>query len=150
MNSKLLLVTLGCLLLFSCDDSSKSNSTKELLALIEVNQKKWEAANIDTYTFTYYSPPNDCPTVDPRPAVEITVENEVVSKLYVIDFDSFLDVGSSSFPTIDNVFHKMINSVEHIKGTPLFDDTFGFPIEYETDVSSQECDGYSVYISSFI
>ena len=150
MNFKLLIVLLSCALLFSCDNSSEDNSTTELLNLIVSNQEKWQDSNIETYTFTYYSPPNDCPTVDPHPAVEITVENNVITKLYVIELDKILALGTLGFPTIDNLFEKMINSVKHIKGTPTFDNTFGYPVNYETDISNSECDGYSINIMSFI
>ena len=54
------------------------------------------------------------------------------------------------YPTIADVFIDMLNSVEHIQGTPSFDKTFGYPISYETDISNLECDGYSVTITSFI
>ncbi|MCJ8296459.1 MAG: DUF6174 domain-containing protein [Colwellia sp.] len=150
MNSKLFIGTLSFFLLFSCDDSSQDNSPTELINLIESNQGKWEASNIGTYIFTYYSPPNDCPTVDPFPAVEITIVNNVITNLYVVELGEILDLGSHSFPTIDDVFENMINSVNDIEGTPSFDDTFGYPVNYETDISDLECDGYSVTISSFI
>jgi hypothetical protein len=150
MNSKLLVSAFSCFLLFSCDDSSQENSTKELINLIEVNQDKWEASNINTYTFTYYAPPNDCPTADAFPAVEITIVNNRFTNLYVVELDETLDLDSQSFPTINDVFENMSNSVNDIKGTPSFDDTFGYPINYETDISDLECDGYSISISSLI
>jgi len=146
MNFKLLIYTLSLILLSACDDSS----TKELTNLIESNQKIWDDSGISSYTFTYYSPPNDCPSVDPFPAVEITIVDNVITELYVPDLDSNLDIESQTYPTIDDVFENMLNSVEYIQGTPLFDETFGFPLSYMTDMSDSDCDGYSITISSFM
>ena len=150
MNFKLLIVLLSCITLFACDDSAEDKVAPELLNVIKSNQQKWQASNIETYTITYYAPPNDCPTVDPHPAVEITVENNVITKLYVIELDVNLELGTLDFPTIDKLFEKMINSVEHIKGMPTFDNTFGYPVNYETDINNVECNGYSINILSFI
>ncbi len=79
MKSILLITIVSFLLLSACNDSSKDNLTTELNDLIESNQIKWKDSNISTYTFTYYSGPNDCPTADPYPPVEITVENNSIT-----------------------------------------------------------------------
>ena len=148
MNSNLLLISaLSVFLLCSCDDDS---SDPEPSNLIELNQKKWEDSNISTYTYTYVSYPNDCPTADAFPPVEITIVENVITNLYVPDLGTTLDVSTNSYPTIDDVFEGMNNKSEYLKGTPSFDETFGYPINYETDISELECDGYSVTISSFI
>jgi hypothetical protein len=118
--------------------------------LIESNQIKWKDSNISNYTFTYYSEPNDCPSVDPFPPVEITVENNSITNLYVPQLGTNLDISTSTYPTINDVFENMINSIEDIEGTPSFDENFGYPLNYETDISDAECDGYSIAISSFI
>jgi hypothetical protein len=150
MYSKLLIGTLSCFLLFSCNDSSQNDSTTELVNLIETNQEKWKSSNITTYTFTYYSAPTDCPTADPFPPVEITVENNTVTNLYVPELGINLDIITSSYLTINEIYEVMIDSIDVIEGEPSFDEYFGYPINYETDVSGAECDGFSITLSSFI
>jgi hypothetical protein len=150
MNAKLLIGTVSCFLLFSCNDSSQDKLTTELINLIETNQEKWEASNISTYAFTYYSAPTDCPTADPFPPVEITVENDTVANLYVPDLGINLDISINSYPTINEIYEVIIDSIDVIEGKPSFDEYFGYPINYETDASDAECDGFSVTLSSFI
>lgn len=150
MNFKSVISTLSFFLLFACNDNAQDSATTELINLIESNQQKWASANISTYTFTYYSPPNDCPTADAFPAVEITIEQNVITKLYLPGLGKSLALDSQAYPTINDVFQNMINAVEHIEGIPLFDATFGYPTSYKTDRSKLACDGYSITISSFI
>lgn len=148
MNSNLLLIsTLSVFLLIACNDDS---SDRELTNLIEQNMKKWEDSDISTYTYTYASYPNDCPTADAFPAVEITIVDNIITNLYVPDFGTNLDVNTNNYPTIDEIFDDINNESEYLKGLPSFDKVFGYPINYETDISDLECDGFSVTISSFI
>ncbi|MGJ8680742.1 DUF6174 domain-containing protein [Paraglaciecola sp.] len=150
MYFKLLIGTLSCFLLFSCGDISQDDSTAVLVNLIKTNQGKWEASNITTYTFTYYSAPTDCPTADPFPPAEITVENNTVTNLYVPELGINLDISANSYPTINEIYNDIFNSIEDIKEVPLFDEYFGYPINYKTDVSAEPCDGNSITLSSFI
>ncbi|MBB1386525.1 hypothetical protein H5119_13415 [Pseudoalteromonas sp. SG45-5] len=150
MNFKLLMCTLSFSLLFACNDSSPDSQTTELTNLIGTNYQKWKNSNINTYAFTYHAPPSDCPATDALPPVEITIENNVITKLYIPELGESLELDSQVYPTIADVFENMLKSVEHIKGTPLFDKTFGYPISYETDISDLECDGYSITITSFM
>lgn len=150
MKSILLITIVSCLFLSACNDSYQDNSTTELNDLIGFNQVKWKGLDISSYTFTYYLGPNDCPTADANPPVEITVINNTITNLYVPELGTNLDVSSSHYPTIDDVFENMISSIDYIGDAPLFDEHFGYPIHYETDVSVAECDGYSIAISSFI
>ena len=146
MNFKFLIYAVCFVLLSACNEISK----KDLTNLIESNQEKWESANINSYTYTYYSFPIDCPNVDPFPAVEISVENNIITELYVPDLGVSLDLSYHSYPTMDDIFNNMIDSVEDIQSTPFFNVILGYPTNYETDMSSSECDGYSIQISSFI
>lgn len=150
MYSKILIGTLSFFLLFSCDDNSQDDSTTELVNLIETNFEKWKASNVATYTFTYYLAPTDCPAADPIPPVEVTVENNTVTNLYVPDLGVNLDISTSSYPTINEIFEVMIDSKDVIEGLPSFDEYFGYPINYKTNISGAQCDGFSVTLSSFI
>jgi len=150
MKSTLLITTISVLLLSACNNSSQNNSTTELNNLIEFNQVKWINSNISAYTFTYYSGPSDCPTADPLPPVEITVENNTITNLYIPQLDTSLEISTSTYPTINDIFENMLNSIEDIKGDQSFDENFGYPLNYQTDISDAECDGYSIAISSFI
>jgi|TARA_R110002111_G_scaffold110319_3_gene169721 hypothetical protein len=154
MNSKLL-VFLGAFTLFGCSDDSaivanQAAHSEDVVKLIEANKLVWTSSNIQTYTFTYYSPPTDCPNVDPYPPVEITVEEGTISRLFVPDLDVLLDIEDSRYPTINGIFIKMDEKSFNIKGVPTFDTTFGYPVKYGVDLSDAECDGYSVNVSSFI
>jgi len=99
---------------------------------------------------TYSSGPSDCPTVDSFPPVEITVENNAITNLYVPQLGTNLEISTSTYPTINDIFENMLSSIEDIKGTQSFDENFDYPLNYETDKSDEECDGYSITISFFI
>ncbi|WP_440874298.1 DUF6174 domain-containing protein [Thalassotalea sp. PLHSN55] len=149
MNSKYLVFL--CLLgLEGCDNSSDENQNQNVNSLIQENENVWLDSGVKSYTFTYVSSPSDCPTADPFPPVEITVINGNISSIYVPEFGEFLEIENTTYPTIDEIFEHMLESADTIKGMPVFDDNFGYPISYSSDLSSAECDARSVLVSSFI
>jgi len=123
---------------------------QEFISLIQSNKNIWVSSGVSDYTFTYFSSMTDCPTADPYVPVEITVEDGSISSIYVPDFEIFKDIESTHYSTIEQIFENMIESSSSIQGEPIFDAAFGYPILYETDLSSAECDGQSVQISSFV
>ncbi len=149
MNSKYL-VLLCLFLIQGCDDESSENENKYTFNLIQKNKDIWLASGIKSYTFTYFSSPNDCPTADPYPPVEITVINGSIDSIYVVEFDVFQEVENSHYLTMDQIFENMLENGNSIQGVPSFDETLGYPVSYSIDLSSAECDGKSVNISSFI
>ncbi len=149
MNSKYLIF----LCLFSlqgCNGSSDDNENPDTFSLIQEHEKTWLASGVTSYTFIYSSSASDCPTADPFPPVEITVINGSISSVYVPEFGEFQALENTNYPTIDQIFENMLESTSTIKGVPIFDENFGYPVSYTTDSSSAECDGNSVVVSSFI
>ena len=149
MNSKSL-VFLCLFLLQGCGDESTDNESKDTINLIQKNENIWLTSGIKSYTFTYFSSPNDCPTADPYPPVEITVINGSIDSIYVVEFDEFQEVENTHYLTVDQIFESMLENGNSIQGVPSFDETWGYPVSYSIDLSSAECDGISVNISSFI
>ncbi|WP_440904316.1 DUF6174 domain-containing protein [Catenovulum sp. SX2] len=138
------------LILVGCNGTSDQDSRFELEGLISANKHKWDNLEINTYTYTYANYPSDCPNVDIFPPVEITVENNVITQLYVPDLGTFLAVRDGSYPTIDEIFENMLSSIDSIENLPSFDESFGYPISYDVDLSSAECDGFTLSVSSFL
>ncbi|MUH73229.1 DUF6174 domain-containing protein [Psychrosphaera haliotis] len=144
----MLISFLSCLTLSAC--SSDSNDNSDLLSVIEMNQKIWMSSGIESYTFTYQNLPNDCPTADALPAVEITVEDNSITKVYEIDSGNNLPLENNNYPTILALFEQMKSAINSIEGEPSFDSRLGYPTKYSTDKSSADCDGYTISVYSFI
>ncbi|MCU4675964.1 DUF6174 domain-containing protein [Catenovulum sp. 2E275] len=143
MNTRTILISI-VFMLFGCDENS---DTHELVNLIQDNENTWQSSGINSYTYVYSDIPTDCPNVDPYPPVEITVEEGVITTLYVPELDTFLEAENHSYPTINMIFENMMNSANDIKGIPTFDDTFGYPTSYEVDLTSSQCDGQVIMLS---
>ncbi len=149
MNSKFL-IFLCLFMIQGCDDDSSEKELQTTINLIKKNRSIWLASGIESYTFTYFSSMNDCPSANPFPPVEITVVNGSILSIYVLEFDQFQDVENTHYSTIRQMFENMLENVGDIKGTPSFYGSFGYPKSYNTDLSDAECDGNSVVVSSFI
>lgn len=136
--------------MLGCDDDSSEKELQSTINLIKTNKSTWLASGVDSYTFTYFSSMSDCALANPFPPVEITVVNGSILSIYVPEFDQFQDVEKTHHLTISQMFENMLENAGDIKGVPSFDDNFGYPKSYNTDLSDAECDGNSVVVSSFI
>ena len=149
--------------LLGCNGENSSNSDNsarnaELLILINNHKEIWENSNLESYMFTYYAAPSDCPYADPFPPVVISVEASEVTSVFVPDFGTYIDVGDR--PTIDDIFTAMIDALSSNpmiysespakpNSLPLFDSQHGFPIVYSIDHSDSPCDGTTYSINEF-
>jgi hypothetical protein len=150
------------MLLTACNDSSDCDGNENnpgLMSEIESNLEKWHTVGIQNYSFYYSLEPADCPTVDPAPAVVITVEQGEVVSVYVPDSGHYLD-SISGYETIDEVFQSMLQKAncdfryfskgrEALGEYPQFDPTYGYPVSYYYDKSRNSCDGESMLIRDF-
>lgn len=147
---------IGC----NLDSSSDSSGTNEkMMDLVKEQRLIWVDSNIRSYIFTYHSIPSDCPTIDPMPPQVITVENGEVSSVILMGSGAFSGSPESA-PTIDLIFDEMEEKLEenpivfsksHTEKDfePMFNELYGFPIQYHYDQSGEECDGWTVTVTGF-
>ncbi|MCW8092432.1 DUF6174 domain-containing protein [Alteromonas sp. ASW11-130] len=148
MNKYLVVIISG--LLLGCGNENEERVEQNLREIILEKQTAWEATGINSYTFTYSETPNDCPTAQPFPPVEIQVVEGKITSLYIPSQGSYLEPSERVFPTIDRVFINMKQQVDTLQGTPEFDNTLHFPVKYSVEKSAAPCDGHIISISSFI
>jgi len=157
--SNVLLATSAAVLVSCGGDSQDVNKTNERLSLISQNKVIWANQQIRDYEFTYQTRPIDCPTVDPYPAVVITVKNSLVTSVYVPALGTY-NQEITSWPTLDGVFEKLnsvvisnpevfAKSISEPNAAPVFNEKYGFPIELAVDQSAANCDGISFRVSDF-
>ena len=145
------------LILSSCGgDDEKSYNEKAYLHVLE-NKQKWDLTSLVDYSFTYSQSPGDCPTADEVPAMDITVEDGMVSSVYWSGTNTSSDI--SNGVTINQIFELVTKLAQeksiqftrnaNAKTLPLFDDNLGYPVSFYFDKSNSDCDALFNRVSNF-
>jgi len=156
MNLRLTILPLA-LFLTSCGGDGEQSYNEKVHQHILEYKEKWDFASLIDYSFTYRQSPGDCPTADEVPAIDINVENGMVSSVYLSGTSISVDI--SRGVTINQIFalvtklaqEKSIqfSSSAKVKTLPLFDDNLGYPVSFYFDKSNSDCDALFNRISNF-
>tara|TARA_R110000737_G_scaffold98517_2_gene132692 strand:- start:180 stop:653 length:474 start_codon:yes stop_codon:yes gene_type:complete len=156
MNLRLTILPLA-LFLTSCGGDDEQSYNEKVHQHILEYKEKWDFASLIDYSFTYRQSPGDCPTADEVPAIDINVENGMVSSVYLSGTSISVDI--SRGVTINQIFtlvtklaqEKSIqfSSSAKVKTLPLFDDNLGYPVSFYFDKSNSDCDALFNRISNF-
>tara|TARA_R110000744_G_scaffold173675_2_gene292421 strand:- start:985 stop:1458 length:474 start_codon:yes stop_codon:yes gene_type:complete len=156
MNLRLIILPLAFFLSSCGGGDEQSYNEKAYLHVLE-NKQKWDFTSLVDYSFTYRRSPGDCPTADEIPAMDITVEDGLVTSVYWSGTSTSTDI--SNGVTINQIFELVtklaqekslqFTSSANVKALPLFDDNLGYPVSFYFDKSSSDCDALFNRVSNF-
>jgi hypothetical protein len=156
MKLRLTIIPLA-LFLLSCSDDDNRGGTGKIYDHILESKEKWDSASLVDYSFTYSRSPGDCPTADELPPMDVNVEDGIVKSVYQSGISISIDI--SDGVTINQVFELVIelaqeksiqvSSAADKTTLPLFDEILGYPISFNFDKSSSDCDAFFNRISNF-
>lgn len=138
-------------------DQQKSLNYEQLNTLIEEQQTLWQESAPSSYFFVYSTLSPDCPNVAPSaPKIFRVIGDQV--EAYIPDLNFYIE--RHGLPTIDRIFADLLElladkplmvakSVGEQERLPVFDNHYGYPLQYYVDQSEADCDAKQVNVSKF-
>lgn len=136
-------------------DINISNSSAHL-TLVAEKWAKWKSASLESYLFTYRYEGNPCSGI--APLLTVTVAEGCVTSVYSETSGVNIDPGQGA--TIDDFFQAIVDKLENSPAVfgrnwnmqdqpPIFDEQYGFPVQYFISQTTAECDGGGATITGF-
>lgn len=149
---------LGLLFATGCSDEESTFDFNSVNNVIIKNQGQWMSSGLIDYSFTLSRIPGDCPTADALRAVNIVIEDSVVSSVTYAQSGEPAPISRGA--TIDDLFVEQLtmlnksprqfSETKQSEALPSYDPDFHYPVSFYVDLSSAECDATQVRVSDFI
>ncbi|WP_143870281.1 DUF6174 domain-containing protein [Catenovulum sediminis] len=130
-----------------------------LLADVKAAIEDWQDTDTQDYEFEFQQSFVDCPNVAAPPKVRVTVENEVITQVYDLDNQQFLN-NLDDYQTISALLEafklqiwmtprKAALSASELDKLPEYSEQ-GVPLSYYYDQGSAACDAPNTQLSNFV
>ena len=147
---KILFTLVMLFLLLGCNDNYSSMGKLKMSDSILKNKQLWIESKIDNYQYLYSLVPINCPRADPYPPALITVKAGEISSVFIPDLQRE-HTNIQDFPTINGLFAKLEEKTVNKQILLVyFDKKMGYPVEYDYQLSKNDCDTYKVKVSKFM